>query len=267
MGTSPDDLPFWDARYREQAGWTLGMRRDLLARARAARARRMLDVGCGTGALATELIDTCGGSLCELDRDRASLRFIGHGARRGQRCQGLAEHLPFANASFDISLCHFLLLWVPEPAAVLREMARVTVAGGAVIALAEPDYDGRIDWPRALEAAGRHQARSLARAGADPGIGRRLRELFHAAGLQEVRVSLMGGEWLDGALGSADREAAVLERDLAGTMPEEELRRLLDLETQAARTRSRVRYVPTFSAIGLVPQVPRPAQDEVPGGA
>jgi ubiquinone/menaquinone biosynthesis C-methylase UbiE len=253
MHPPTNDLAFWDARYREQAGWTRGMRQDLLLRIDISRARRLLDVGCGTGALAGELIDACAGLVCELDRDMASLRFAERGARRGRRCQGLAEGLPFANAAFDVTLCHFLLLWVSSPRSVLSEMRRVTASGGAVIALAEPDYAGRIDWPAELETAGEHQARSLAHAGAHPSIGRQLRDMFHRAGLVRVRVSVLGGEWVDGPADTFSQETAVLARDLANSLSSAEIQDLLDKEAQAARDQSRVTFVPTFSAVGFVP--------------
>ena len=132
-------------------------------------------------------------------------------------------------------------------------MRRVTAAGGAVLALAEPDYGGRIDWPPGLERAGRQQAHALARGGAHLTLGRQLREMFHQAGLQRVHVSLLGGEWQDGHPGSANQEAAVLSHDLAGSLPAAELRDLLEIEAQAARDQSRLLFVPTFSALGFVP--------------
>jgi len=39
---------------------------------------------------------------------------------------GDAHHLPYARDSFDVIFCHYLLLWVMEPDAVVKEMARVT---------------------------------------------------------------------------------------------------------------------------------------------
>jgi len=191
--------------------------------------------------------------VCEVDRDPAALRFNRAGGVRGSLCQALAESLPFPDETFDLAVCHFLLLWVLEPLSVLREMGRVTAAGGAVLALAEPDYGGRIDWPPGLERAGRQQALALARAGAHLTLGRQLREMFHQAGLQRVHVSLLGGEWQDGQTGSITQENAVLAHDLAGSLPPAELRDLLEMEAQAARDQSRLLFVPTFSAIGFVP--------------
>ncbi len=43
-----------------------------------------------------------------------------------------ADHLPFADASFDIALCRFAFHHFEDPARVLREMARVCRAGGCI---------------------------------------------------------------------------------------------------------------------------------------
>ena len=90
------------------------------------------------------------------------------------------------HAAFDITFCHFLLLWVQHPLQALSEMQRVTRPGGFVLALAEPDYDHRLDTPASLTLLGRWQAESLRRQGADPGIGARLADLFRQTGLQIV---------------------------------------------------------------------------------
>lgn len=56
---------------------------------------------------------------------------------------GDALVLPYPSGIFDITFCHFLLLWVRDPLLALLEMKRVTRSGGAVLALAEPDYELR----------------------------------------------------------------------------------------------------------------------------
>jgi SAM-dependent methyltransferase len=66
------------------------------------------------------------------------------------QCNSQADRhtLPFQPV-FDVTFCHFLLLWVSNPEKVVAEMGRVTRPGGSV-RLAEPDYGGRIDYPESL---------------------------------------------------------------------------------------------------------------------
>ena len=75
-----------------------------------------------------------------------------------------------------------MLLWVQSPSEVIREMARVTKSEGYILALAEPDYGGKIDYPefglRDLISD------SLVKAGANPNIGRRLGACFKEADLK-----------------------------------------------------------------------------------
>jgi hypothetical protein len=130
-------------------------------------------------------------------------------------------------------------------------MRRVTRSGGSVIALAEPDYGGRIDYPEELAILGRHQAAALRKQGADPRMGRRLAEVFHQLGLQDIEVGVLGGQWK----GKSSRrewelEWRVLQSDLGGEQDTDSLRAL----DWAARERGeRVLFVPTFYAFGRVP--------------
>jgi ubiquinone/menaquinone biosynthesis C-methylase UbiE len=49
--------------------------------------------------------------------------------------EGDAEHLPFADASFDTVVCALGLCTIPDPAAAVREMHRVLVPGGRLLLL------------------------------------------------------------------------------------------------------------------------------------
>lgn len=246
------DLINWHKRFVQQARWTAQVREYGFGRAGLASARRVLEVGCGSGALLGEV--TTGGRLvCGLDIDPAFLRLAGEAAPKARRVQGDGHTLPFAAGSFDLTFCHFVLLWVADPAAVLAEMRRVTRSGGAVLALAEPDYGGRIDYPELLAVLGRWQAEALARQGAEPAMGRRLAGLLHAAGLREVETGVLGGQW-SGRPAAADREAewAVLESDLHGLAPASALADLRRVDAAAWERGDRVLFVPTFYGWGVV---------------
>jgi len=137
---------------------------------------------------------------------------------------------------------------------VLEEMTRVTRPGGVILALAEPDYGGRIDYPAELAEIGRLQADALTRQGADINMGRKLAELFTAAGLQNVTSGVMGGEWTHKP-SDADSELEwdTLASDLAGTLDPDRLSALRQLDSAAWQRGNRILYVPTFYAIGWVP--------------
>jgi SAM-dependent methyltransferase len=155
--------------------------------------------------------------------------------------------------SFDVVFCHYVLLWLNDPAGALREMQRVAAPNGAILALAEPDYGGRIDYPEELNRLGIWQSQALHSQGADPKIGRRLAGLFRQAGLVEVESGVLGAQWGQ-SLTERDNgmEWQVLRNDLAETIPQEELDALERIDRQANQAGERVLYVPTFYAWGRV---------------
>ena len=241
----------WHSWFSVQAGWTQATRSWLYEQAGLAEARRVLEVGCGTGVIASELIRCGAGNVWGLDIDTEMLV----GARDCERActlvQGDGHSLPFPDNCFDIVVCHYLLLWLKDPARGVEEMARVVRQAGSVLACAEPDYGGRIDHPPELVELGRLQAKSLRRQGAKPEIGRQLGELFSAAGLQTT-VGVMAGTWdLPGSPDDGfEAEWRMRERDLAGLIEKKELHRLRSVDRQALEKGRRTLFVPTFYAIG-----------------
>ena len=95
--------------------------------------QRVLDVGCGPGALIAELVRRVGPpSVSAVDPSEsfvtaASERHAGVYVRRGS-----AEQLPFADDEFDASLGQLVVHFMADPGKGLQEMARVTRDGGVV---------------------------------------------------------------------------------------------------------------------------------------
>ena len=250
--TAPTLTPeAWHAWFSTQAGWTHATRQWLYRQARLAQAKTVLEVGCGTGVIARELARSGPACAIGLDLDPSMLAEARQHAASVTGVQGDAHALPFADGAFDIVVCHYLLLWLADPARGVQEMARVTRPGGSILACAEPDYGGRIDHPADLVPLGQHQAESLRHQGADPKIGRRLGELFATAGLQAT-VGTIAGQWTaptspdDGFEAEWDMRA----HDLASVVSADELNRLRALDRQAMLDGRRTLYVPTFYAWG-----------------
>jgi ubiquinone/menaquinone biosynthesis C-methylase UbiE len=244
----------WRRRFLEQAAWTHSLRQYLYSRANLSGARRILDAGCGAGAITSEISQMFTGRVIGLDLMGDRLNLAQSSAPQADFIQGNATALPFPAATFDISLCHFLLLWLAEPLAALREMARVTCPGGAILALAEPDYGGRIDYPEELAQVGLLQAEALKRQGADPHTGRKLSGLFHRAGLVDVETGLLGGQWNSPPSAAAwQSEWEVIASDLQHQLSSQELDHLRSLDQAAWQTGERVLFVPTFYAWARVP--------------
>lgn len=256
MPLTPED---WHQRYLEQARWTDNIRKYLFDKSNLSGVRHVLDVGIGTGALEQDFISNSYPLPFGLDINHNSLTLAKKNISSLALIQGNARQLPYASGVFEICFCHFVLLWVEFPDQVVAEMARVTRSGGSVIAIAEPDYGGRIDYPEALDQIGDWQTHSLHRQGADPHLGRKLIQLFDQAGLTEIEVGVVGGRWTISPVQEGfESEWRVIEADLETLRLSPAERRLahqLQHEDAVARSKGiRVLYVPTFYAWGKIPE-------------
>jgi len=146
--------------------------------------QRVLDVGCGPGALTGELVRRVGGeAVTAVD---PSATFVAAAKARHSTVEVLrasAEHLPFDDGVFDAALAQLVVHFMADPVAGLREMARVTRPGGVVAACVWDHAGGRSPlaafWRAARELdSGVHDESELP--GAREG---HLRELLAEAGL------------------------------------------------------------------------------------
>ncbi len=243
----------WHARYTQQAHWTASLRAYIFQKAGLAAARRILEVGCGTGALLQEFPAQTAAAVHGVDLSLSSIKQASIHAPNSFPLTANGQFLPYPRDIFDLSFCHYLLLWVSDPAAVLAEMKRVTRPGGAVLALAEPDYGGRVDFPPALAELGRWQTESLRKQGAQPEMGRQLAGIFAHAGLKSIETGVMGGMWTaPPSLDEWNLEWEVIKSDLTGQVALKDLQKMENLDRQAWKNGTRVLFVPTFYAWGLV---------------
>jgi SAM-dependent methyltransferase len=241
-------LEEWNGQFTRQAGWTRATRAHLYRRANLLRARRALDVGSGTGCVTEELAAQTGGQVTGVDLDPAMVAYArARGGRVAYRL-GDAHDLPFDDGWFDVTACHFLLLWCRDPGRAAQELVRVTEPGGAVLVCAEPDYGGRIDHPDLP--LGQWQAEALRREGADPCLGRKVRALFTQPGVRHAEVGIIPGLWnLATMRVEFDAEWAMWERSFAGFVPSGELGRAKALDLSATESGTRLAFVPVFYAL------------------
>lgn len=92
---------------------------------------RVLDVGAGTGAATRAVLAAGAGAAVAVDAAFGMLAH--HAADRPPAAVGDVVALPFADAAFDAAVAAFSLNHLPEPAAGLREMARVARPGGPLL--------------------------------------------------------------------------------------------------------------------------------------
>lgn len=241
----------WHKRFLQQARWTKGFREHIFPRIGFSHADRILDIGCGTGALMEELGPRERGAVVGGDLRVDFLKMAIRNYPRGTYFCGDAHALPFPAGTFTISFNHYLLLWVKDPVRVVEEMRRVTKMGGSLLALAEPDYGGRIDHPPPLDKIQAKQIASMEQQGAEPNMGRKLREIFQNAGVKEIHTGVFEGQWKDPPdQDEWELEWKMIENDLRGEMTRQELDDLKEADRDAWQKGTRTLFLPTFYAWG-----------------
>ena len=164
---------------------------------------RILDVGCGTGTgevsigrLHLSQIQLFGVDLV-IGHVRAARETTAGINQRAHFAAADARRLPFSDSAFDSTYCVAVLQHIRDVGAAVREFARVTRAGGRIVAV-EPDNAARYWYSsapagmRAFEVGTRFFG-SLAKArgdGADASIGPRLPTMFAREGIEPVGVRL-----------------------------------------------------------------------------
>lgn len=98
-------------------------------------ARRVLDVGCGPGALTTELVRRLGpAAVTAVDPSEPFVEAARERYPEVRVEHAPAEQLPFEDDAFDAALAQLVVHFMSDPVAGLREMKRVTRADGVVSA-------------------------------------------------------------------------------------------------------------------------------------
>jgi SAM-dependent methyltransferase len=143
----------------------------------------VLDVGCGTGELTRVLRSETPGSVVGCDADPDLLAHLDPPTVVGD-----ATRLPFAEGAFDLAICQALLINLPEPMGAIEELQRVSTN---LVAAIEPDnsavtVDSTVETESSLaQRARRHYLEGV---DTDVTLGADVRDLFEAAGLDDVRT-------------------------------------------------------------------------------
>ncbi|HEX5533927.1 MAG TPA: class I SAM-dependent methyltransferase [Actinomycetales bacterium] len=150
--------------------------------------QRALDVGCGPGALTSRLVQRLGTDrVCAVDPspgfvDAVRARLPGLEVHRAT-----AEHLPFADETFDVTLAQLVVHFMKDPVAGIGEMGRVTRKDG-LVAASVWDHEGGTGPLAAFWQAARDVMPGAPDESGLAGTGRgQLTEIFVGAGLRDVQ--------------------------------------------------------------------------------
>jgi arsenite methyltransferase len=203
-------------------------------------AARVIEVGCGTGAIAriiTSLVrvsEYVGTDPSPQLLERARELSTGVSCLRFEQADGAS--LPFADASFDLAIVHRVLSHVPDPQRVLHEAVRVVRSGG-LLAVFDGDYATTtlaVGTADPLQCCVEAFTRAFVH---EPWVVRRLSKLAAQAGIVDTRVRSYGFVQVrdaDYMLSIVDRGADtllaenVIGAQLAAELKAEARRRVLD---------------------------------------
>jgi len=233
-------------QFVRQAKWTKSFRNQIYRQVGLNKARKILEIGCGTGVITAELREKTDAKIVAIDHDE---KMINEAKRNVQGVEFLvadAADLSMNDKTFDFVVSQYLFLWLSDPKVALNEMVRVCKKRGYVIALAEPDYGGWLEYPE-YELGASH-IESLKKEGADPFIGRKIQTLFEAAGL-DTQISIIAQVWDKHNLVNNIEEEweRVLE---AGIISQEDFIAKVKLEKKTIEKNQRMIFMPVFTAFG-----------------
>jgi SAM-dependent methyltransferase len=183
-----------DAYLRFMGRYSERLAQPFAALADLAPGERVLDVGCGPGALTARLVELVGaGAVSAVDPSASFVEAVRERLPGVDVHTGTAERLPFPDGTFGAALAQLVVHFMTDAVAGLREMARVTTPGGTVATCLWDQEGDR--WPlavfsRAVRELGPpapgegRPAGAGAGAAVRAGVGAdRLADLFRATGL------------------------------------------------------------------------------------
>lgn len=244
-GVGPYLTPEEEAR---QAAWYEAHRRELYRQLAFRRFGRILEVGCGSGVVTDELARRAARVAVGVDR---RLEPLYAASRRGSGAAFVgadASALPFSDGAFDGVTTAFVFVWLPDPASFLSEAVRVLKAGGVFAALAEPDYEGVIDYPPPASTR-EVVVEAVRRWGGDAAAGRKLPALLSGAGFDVFKFGVLNSAWTPSRWAEEEREEFKrLEKLVAASAGRRRLRSAARARREAIAQGKRCYFLPMFYA-------------------
>ncbi len=181
----------WTKFLKDQADHTRAERHPLYEKVELKTKKNILDIGCGTGAIITDIASLTDGRITGIDIDKRKLEQARKAASHISHItfvEADAMNLPFKDETFDLVVFSVVLMYVKDKQKAVTEMVRVTQKNGIVLATMEPDHAGTLQYPE--NELYPLFLKDLEELGADLCTGRKLKYLFSKAGLQtEVGIS------------------------------------------------------------------------------
>ena len=172
--------------------------------------QKIVDVGCGPGDFTRQLarISKRKATILGIDFNERSIQAAITGTRKAGLSRTVSYKLgdvykiPLEDDYADLTCCRTLLMHLTDPLKAVREMARITKPGGAVVAVEggrmgafyDPDDEKFSKLSRRAHNAWIDGIRKLE--GKTFGIGEKLPGIFRKAGLSSIKAEVQADSWL-----------------------------------------------------------------------
>lgn len=184
----------WIKKLKQQAEDSSEYRHTLYEKVDLTNKKRILDVGCGTGAVTLDIAHSTKGEVLGIDIDKEKFQEaikVLSSVPNIRLMEADVLDLPFMNETFDLVVFSVVLIYIKGQQRAINEMARVTKKQGYVMATIEPDYASYICYPE--NPFKPMLLKYMEELGADIYTGRKLKTLFSTAGLKtEVGIETAG---------------------------------------------------------------------------
>lgn len=178
----------------------------------------VLDAGCGPGFIARTVADRDEGiTVTGVDIGEHRVAETRHRlGDKGTAIMADVRRLPFADDTFDVTYCRLMLQFLPDPETAIREMRRVTRAGGTIVLY---ELDGQLNWNYPVDDRLQELLSTVltgtAAFGFDWQVGRKLYTMAARCGLRDTDVAVEPYHLIAGSIEARQRDQWALKFDIA----------------------------------------------------
>jgi ubiquinone/menaquinone biosynthesis C-methylase UbiE len=161
--------------------------------------QKVLDVACGTGVLAREVLKRVGseGSVFGLDINEGMLAVAREKNPSIEWRKGAAESIPFEDESFDTVISQFGLMFFVDKTSAIKEMFRVLKSGGRIAIAVWGSLENAVGYKKVVEILQRlfgDEAADSLRSPYSLGDVQVLKSLFEDAGIENAEIKTLEGK-------------------------------------------------------------------------
>lgn len=240
-------ISLFETQMQRQADWLKDLRSQLLRKANIRTRKNILDIGCGTGIITSELKERSKNTVTGIDinPDRINIAKNNY-SNIDFICSDILNN-NFKDESFDLITTSFVWLWVKDKEKLAKEIVRLLKPRGIYLSLAEMDYEARIDYPDDLKLLKELYIEILKKQGADPFAARQIPAFFNDKNLNMTSGSFCHMFKHKQLLENFEPEWIQLKEDIKSlNITDYNVNELYKVEKESIENKTRFVFMPVF---------------------